>query len=60
MKISIWTYEDNLQLLYNFLNKENTLPNDFEYFLTVPLLVKDIYIVQVLLTYDDYVSLRDY
>lgn len=60
MKISIWTYEDNLQFLYNFLNKENTLPNDFEYFLTVPLVVKDIYMVQVILTYDDYVRLRDY
>tara|TARA_R100000900_G_scaffold3303_1_gene4638 strand:+ start:116 stop:298 length:183 start_codon:yes stop_codon:yes gene_type:complete len=60
MKIAIWTYEENLLYLHSFLKNESTLPENFEYFLTIPLDVKDIYVVQVLLPYDDYVRLRDY
>tara|TARA_R110001583_G_scaffold11629_2_gene52377 strand:- start:9563 stop:9745 length:183 start_codon:yes stop_codon:yes gene_type:complete len=60
MKIAIWTYEKNLKILDDFLKNESTLPKSFEYFLNVPLDMKDIYVVQVLLLYDDYVRLRDY
>jgi len=60
MKITIWTYEQNLKHLHNFLNNDEPLEDSFEYFLTVPSLLEDIYVVQVLLSYDDYIRLRDY
>ena len=60
MKILIWLYENNLKQLHNFLEKGEPLDSEFEYFLRVPPVVEDIYLTQVLLSYDDYVRLKDY
>tara|TARA_R100000664_G_C2759772_1_gene149919 strand:+ start:1299 stop:1481 length:183 start_codon:yes stop_codon:yes gene_type:complete len=60
MKILIWLEEKNLEKLHNFIEKKEDLPQDFEYFLRIPHIVEDIYVVQVILSYDEYIRLKDY
>jgi hypothetical protein len=66
MKINIWLNEEFLEPFYSFVKKEhNELPDTFEYFLTTPgpyQVTKEdrINIVQVLISFDEYIRLRDF
>jgi len=66
MKINIWIDEESLESLYSFLHKENSeLPDNFEYYLTKPpqhQIINDdrVNILQVIISFDEYVRLKDY
>ena len=66
MKINIWIDEEFLESLYSFLYKEGTeLPDNFEYYLTEPgpqQTPNDVRanILQVLISFDEYIRLKDH
>tara|TARA_R110002167_G_scaffold323177_2_gene529097 strand:- start:5056 stop:5256 length:201 start_codon:yes stop_codon:yes gene_type:complete len=66
MKINIWINEESLESLYLFLHKEdNELPDNFEYYLTKPphhqiFNYEKVKILQVNISFDEYIRLKDY
>tara|TARA_R110001583_G_scaffold141539_1_gene293728 strand:+ start:340 stop:540 length:201 start_codon:yes stop_codon:yes gene_type:complete len=66
MKINIWINEELLESFYSFLNEDKIeLPDNFEYFLTQPgayqlTSEKRINILQLTISFDEYIRLRDF
>jgi len=61
MKITIWVNESYLETLNNFIKNNESLPEDFSYWLDRPSShLEGIYVVRILLSLDDYVRLKDY
>lgn len=66
MKINIWIKEELIESFHSFLKKDRTeLPDNFEYFLTqpgpyqIPNETRN-NIVQVVISFDEYIRLRDF
>ncbi len=66
MKINIWINEEFLESFYSFLKEDKiALPDNFEYFLTQPgpyQLTSENWrnIVQLTISFDEYIRLRDF
>tara|TARA_R100001594_G_scaffold149961_1_gene209387 strand:+ start:1258 stop:1443 length:186 start_codon:yes stop_codon:yes gene_type:complete len=61
MKITIWINQEDVESLKNFLKNGEDLPSNFKYWLAPPSVYQDgIYVLQILLSFDDYVRLKDY
>ena len=59
MRINIWITEEFLESLYSFLYSDGELPDNFEYFLRNPEQTK-VNILQVVISFDEYIRLKDY
>jgi|TARA_R110002012_G_scaffold317136_1_gene532973 hypothetical protein len=60
MKITIWINQDDIESLKNFIGNDEPLPPNFKYWIEQPSsAVEGIYVLQILLSFDDYVRLRD-
>jgi len=61
MKITIWINQDDIEFLKNFLGNEEPLPQNFQYWIEQPSAgVEGIYVLQILLSFDEYIRLRDF
>jgi len=61
MKITVWINQDDIESLKNFLNNNEPLPSNFKYWLEQPSAsIEGIYVLQILLSFDEYIRLRDY